>query len=339
MTVTALRRPRSLPLALATTLALSFSASSQAAEPTSLRESLTEAAGEKFDEGTRLYKASEHAAAREAFLAAYAKSGDRRVLYNVAVCDKALGRYARAITTLRTSLATTDRPLPVEYTQRASESIATLSRYVAFLTVETTPDGVTLVVDGEPIRENPIPLDTGSHTIVASKDGYDAVSRSVTVKAGDTERMTLSLEESRAPASVACAGGAPCGRPRPTSRLRLSTDRADDLVTIDGVPTGRSGIEVELAPGEHHLVVTRPGGPSRSMDVVLRPNETRDLRITLDEKRSGVSPWWFVGGGVVLASAAAIGVFLATRPTSFEGSAAGTLNPFVVPASFGGGAR
>ena len=350
-----------------------------------LRESLSDEAGAKFDEGSRLYRASEFAPAREAFLAAHAKSGDRRILYNVAVCDKSLGRYARAIAMLRTSLVSTDRPLPADYTQRVSETIATLSRYVAFATLDSPVPGVSFSVDGEEVRENPVALDTGSHSVSASKEGYESASKKIDVKAGDTTRVTLPLEPSKEPGRVmlSCQTQSPCdlyiddealgrapvtvtrptgsylvrayvggrafgerrvdvtngtslaisllGTPIAMARLRVMTGNAEDQIVVDGQHTGRSGLDLELPPGEHRVTLTRPGGATKTIDVVLRPNETRDYRETLDDHR--VSPWWFVGGAAVAVAATAVIVFFATRPTTFEGSTAGTLDPFVIPAS------
>lgn len=357
------------------------------AAPTSVRDGLAADARAKFDEGSRLYKAARYAEAREAFLAAHAQSGDARILFNVAVCDKALGRYARALATLQKSLASPDRPLPAEYTQRASEAIATLSRYVAFATLEPSAEGASLAVDGEPVRDNPVALETGEHTVTASKDGYEPLSVVITVKAGDTPRVKLSLVSASRPgtARITCSGAPPCeirvgdralgaapvsfsagagtyvvvatveGKPfteqtielvngktievslapRPVrpAHLRVSTDRPDDLVSVDGRNVGQSGIEVELAPGEHRVAITRRDGGSKSLDLLLRENETRDLRVTLDEKK-GPSAWWFVGGGVVLAGVATTAYLLSTsRSTRYEGSSAGTLNPYVVPAA------
>ena len=358
----------------------------------SLRDSLAEDERAKFDEGSRLYRESRFAEAREAFLVAYATSNDPRLLFNVAVCDKALGRYARAIATLKKSLATTGRPLPADYTQRAAEAIATLSRYVAFLTIESPLDGASFSVDGEPVRELPVALETGPHVVVATKDGYEAATQTVTAIAGEALRVTLAPAPSTKPgiATVTCVRVARCeirvgdellgaapvtfsrgagsyvvratvngrawseqrvelqngrvvqvalvGRELPVAHLRVTTDRADDAVVVDGQKAGRSGIEVEVPTGEHRVVISRRDGPSKTVDVLLRDNETRDLRVTLDEPRSGISAWWFVGGGALLAGAATV-VFVATRPTKFEGSAAGTLNPYVVPAHANGGGR
>ncbi|CAN5349230.1 hypothetical protein BH09MYX1_BH09MYX1_35130 [soil metagenome] len=356
------------------------------AAPT-VRDSLAADARAKFDEGSQLYKSSAFAEAREAFLAAYAKSGDPRLLFNVAVCDKSLGRYARAMSTLSRSLANPDRPLPVEYTQRATEAIATLSRYVAFVSLRSSTEGVTYLVDGEEIRENPAPLETGSHRIEARRDGYEPMNRAVDVRAGERTTLDFPLEPSRRPgvAHVACKSERPCtiriggeilgnapldirrnpgtyvvaalvdgrtfddraitfengadfdvsfsGRPSLPARLRVITNDPGDMISIDGKDAGRSGIESELPPGEHRVLVSRPGATAKTVEVLLRDNETRDVRVELEAKGGGPSPWWFVGGGVLVAGAAVSILYFVLRPTTFEGSTAGTLNPGVVAAS------
>jgi hypothetical protein len=53
-----------------------------------------------------------------------------------------------------------------------------------------------------------------------------------------------------------------------------------------------------------------------------------------------MSPWWFVGGGAVIAGIAATAIVLSSsRSTKFEGNSSGTLNPYVIPASAPGAFR
>lgn len=355
-----------------------------------LRQSLNAPAREKFDEGTRLYRQSRFSEAREAFMAAQALSGELKIFYNVAVCDKALGRYARAITVLKRSLPgeRTDDPA---YQQRVEDTIAALSRHVAFVTIAAA-EGAVITVDGEPLASNPLPLETGSHAIVATKEGYERATVTINVVGGQDQRVDVRLEPAVRPgvANIACAvprcqirvGGEMLG-PAPVTlqresgsylvqavrdgrviaaqnvqivngksidvdlaalapapaHLRVTTDQADDAVSVDGERVGRSGIEVELSPGEHRVFIARTGGPSRQIDVLLREGETRDLRVTLEEKR-GMSGWWLVGAGVLVTAAAvttaAILASDSSSSTRYEGNGAGTLNPYVVPARFGG---
>ncbi len=128
------------------------------------------------------------------------------------------------------------------------------------------------------------------------------------------------------------------GRPLPMAHLRVTTDQASDVVSVDGSRAGKSGIELELAPGEHRVQISRADGATKSLDVLLHDNETRDLRVTVDlAERKGISPWWYVGGGTVIAASAATvaAVILSSQSTKYEGNAAGTLNPYVVTASHG----
>jgi len=357
------------------------------AVPAAVRDALGAEAQADFDRGAQLFRQGQTSEAREAFLAAYERSNEPRVLFNVAVCDKQLGHHSQAIATLKRSLATADRPLPREYIERTAEAIATLRHYVATVTVDPSVGGAVVRIDGEVIRENPADVDAGSHVVTASKGGFETATATVAVKPGDASRISLQLTPSSSPgtARISCVGEPTCelrigdevlgrgtvsvsrtngsylvrafssgrlwserrvemtngvaidvaliGAPLPVAHIRITTDRADDSVTIDGVRAGKSGIETEVAPGEHRVIIARSGGESRTIDVLLRDNETRDLRVSLEEKRTGVSPWWFVTGGVVLAAATTAVVVVATRPTTFEGNAAGTLNPYVVTAS------
>ena len=352
----------------------------------SVRDALDAEAKADFDAGAQLFRQGQVREAREAFLAAYARSNEPRVLFNVAVCDKQLGHHAQAIATFKKSLAAADRPLPREYIERTAEALATLRRYVATVTVDASVEGAVVRVDGEVVRDNPIDVDAGSHVVTASKDGFETATTTLTVKAGDAPRVALALTPSSSPgmARLSCVGEPTCelrigdevigrgnasvsrttgsyvirafasgrlwserrvemtngvtldvaliGNPAPMAHLRIMTDRADDTVTIDGVRAGKSGVETELAPGEHRVIIARTSGESKAIDVLLRDNETRDLRVALDEKK-GVSPWWFVAGGVVLAGATTAVIVVATRPTTFEGNSAGTLNPYVVTAA------
>ncbi len=361
------------------------------ASAASVRDALPAEAKADFDRGADLFKRGDPTAARAAFLSAYSGSGEPRVLFNVAVCEKELGHHASAIAALEKSLASADRALPREYIQRTAEAIETLRRHVATVSVDVSVASAVLRLDGEIVRERQLVIDPGQHVLTASKEGFESAATTFAAKAGEQARVSLVLAPSTSPgtARLSCVGEPTCelrigsellgrgsavvsrstgsyvvratvgGRPWAEQRiemtngvaveialvgrvaqlahLRITTDRPEDTVSIDGARSGKSGLETELAPGEHRVIIARPGGGSKTIDVLLRENETRDLRVTLDEKK-GVSPWWFVAGGVVLAGAATTAIVIATRPTAYEGSGAGTLNPYVVTASVRPGA-
>lgn len=362
------------------------------AEP-SVRTALQADARARFDEGTRLYRTKKLVDAREAFLAAFSSSNEPRVLFNVAVCEKALGRYARAIATIERSLRLVDRSLHPDYVERATASIEALGKYVAKVQLNANVGDVSFIVDGELVTDNPVVLESGEHVVQAKKEGFDSVSKKVAVTAGEPQTATFELSRMSQASSVtvdcdgpsekACVieisgenlGPAPVtfsrppgayvvrasrgGRPYAQERivvtagkaervvvaghllpkLRVTSDGPTDTVLVDGLVVGTSGTEVELFPGEHRLTVTRASGATRSMEIALQDRETRNIQLTLTEDKAsgGISAWWFVGGAALLAGAAATTVYLATQPTRYEGSRAGSLNPFVVTAGFSRG--
>lgn len=296
-----------------------------AAAAPSLRDAIDGEARQAFDDGTRLYKDARYEEAAERFRAAYRASGDRRLLFNVAVCEKAVGRNVRAIHELEESLA--ERPkLPPEYIERTEEALAALRTHVATVTVETSVPDAVVRVDGQPASAGMLLVDEGPHVLTAEKPDYETASERIEARGGERSRVRLVLVPERPP-------------PRP-AHLHVRSDRSEDTIAIDGSARGLGPVDAELPPGEHQVVIARPGGSSKTMSILLREGEARDLRVSLpEEQKGGISPWWFVAGGAILAGAATTTILLATQPTKFEGSTAGTLNPYVVTAGFRGGLR
>lgn len=103
---------KSVALLVATTLiAPSFvlaaegTASAQPARKKTLREQLPPDAQKHWDIALALYQRGQWDGARTSFNATYEASKNPRVLFNVAVCEKNLGRYARAIEVFKKELA------------------------------------------------------------------------------------------------------------------------------------------------------------------------------------------------------------------------------------------
>lgn len=287
-----------------------------------VRAALSGDALAEFDAATQLYKDGRFEEARAKFQAAYDASKERRLLFNVAVCDKALGHNARAIHELEDSLADRSK-LPSEYVDRAQQALAALREHVSQLTIDTSVPGAALKVDGEDQKTQPVLVDEGAHVVTATLDGYQPATEKVTAQGGQPSRIALVL--------VPLA-------PK-TAHLKVATDRQDDTIAIDDRPRGLGPIDAELEPGEHQIVITRPGGGSKKVAVVLKEGETRDMRLSVPEEKKGVSPWWFVVGGAIVAGAATTVIIIATRPTKFEGSNQGTLNPYIVTAGYRGELR
>ena len=362
-----------------------------------VRNSLVPEQRVMFDEASKLYREKRYVDAREGFLNVFSKSGDARVLFNVAVCEKALGRYAEAMASIDRSLSLLGPAATPDFIARATSALEALSAYVGSVRIEANTEGVTFTVDGLASKEAVVRLDSGEHTIVAQKPNFVPASQRVNVVAREQRTIRFELVPvdpnggatvqcdspreclieidgvtlgkapvrlSRAPGSYrvrATVGGRPFGEKQielvsgtSTSisivgqslpRLRVVTDRLDDSVTIDGAFVGKGNVEAELFAGEHTVTVASSKGQHRSLDLVLREREIRDVHVTLRDREtdgpadrsSRISPWWFIGGAAILAGAAATTIYFATAPTTYEGSGAGSLNPYVVTAGRPGG--
>jgi len=367
------------------------------ARPVKVRDALTGPARAAFDRGSELFANDDFAAARTEFERAQELSGEPRVLYNVAVCDKSLHRYGRATAALERSLALGGDSLPSAYVERVRDTLATLAPFVSSLEVKVSEPGARVFVDDEDLGVSPLPaplrVDVGEHVVVARKTGYLETPKRVRVVSGASGSVDLQLEPVqrksdvvvdapkvprarvlvdgvdvgptpftgvlevgrhaitvRAPDHtsetkvVEVAYGAPTrltftlAREAHEARLRVTTGDDRDVVSLDGRVIGTGGFFGAVPAGEHVLRVARENARARTIDLVLRDNETRSLDVTLDADRSGVPTWvWVVGGIAVATAATTTAVAVGTSSTSYEGRSPGTLDPRIVLA--GGGIR
>jgi hypothetical protein len=138
--------------------------------------------------------------------------------YNIGYCERALGRVTRARRMFAAVLAgDAERgagELPEDFATAARQYLAELEARVAHVTLTVLPEGAAILVDGRPLERSgsvasagtrepgpaePAPaspfeveIDPGSHTFVASKDGYESA---VTTRAFEEgARQTLSID-------------------------------------------------------------------------------------------------------------------------------------------------
>ncbi len=67
---------------------------------------------------------------------------------------------------------------------------------MASINVSSTPQGATVLVDGEPVGVTPLSLEVspGEHTVVVRSEGYADQERRVVVEAGDNEPIESTLD-------------------------------------------------------------------------------------------------------------------------------------------------
>jgi hypothetical protein len=205
-----------------------------------------------FSRANALFEAANYAAARVEFEQAYMRSGDARVLYNVAVCDKEMGRYARAIAELRRSLEAGGSNLPRSYVKRVQDTEKTLAPFVTTLQVEASEPGATVLVDGEEAGrtplEQPLPIDVGERVVQLAKPGFRGEPLRIKAVSGVASTVRLALEpvEQKQRVSVRAVG------------LKAG-ERAD--VLVDGVLVGEAPWAGEVLTGQRRVTVRAAGHP------------------------------------------------------------------------------
>lgn len=239
-----------------------------------LSDSLAGEASEAFKRANSLFEVGNFDAARVEFEQAHALSGDARVLYNVAVCDKELERYARAVAVLERSLRLGGSSLPRSYVRRAEQTIRALQPYVTELSVVTDVAGARVLVDDEVLAETPlsapIKVDVGEHIIRLSKEGYRGDPVRIKARSGHPEEVRLTME------AVAR-----------TQRIRVratgipESERAE--VLIDGAVVGEAPWTGEVEVGQRRITIRAQGFAARTSTVEVRSGSSPTVTVSMRE--------------------------------------------------------
>lgn len=230
--------------------------------PSKVVDALSGDAKDAFNRARVSFSKGDFAAAREDFQRAFDLSQEPRVLYNVAVCSKELGKYAAAIRVLQRSAATV-RNAPKDFMDRLGDTIDTLLALVATVTVESFEPGMLVEVDGEPVAidaTRKFLVDAGTRKVVVKKPGFAPYSFTRDFPAGEKYAFQVSLSPLPGRIRVGAAGS------------------RDASVLLDGRDVGLAPVVLDVAPGLHEIIVRAPGYRELRTTVDV----TGDVETTLD---------------------------------------------------------
>lgn len=207
-----------------------------------------------FVRGVELAKAARWSEARAAFLASNELRPHARTHFNLAVCDRALGRFASAWTEARAALRRDDERGELDVSQRdaARELEAEVLKKVARVRVTLEATDVSLTVDGAPLhmersRSGAVVLVAGAHSSAAAEpipaepfellldqglrhlrvEGPGGARRDLhrTFLEGQVTELVLALPTEGGPAApqLAAAPSRPALRARPTAAIVLGS--------------------------------------------------------------------------------------------------------------------
>lgn len=297
------------------------------AEPPSLAESLSGEAKSDYVAAKLLYGNGDFAGALVKFNAAYDKSKDPRLLWNIAACEKSLHHYASVLAYLRRYLTEGASVLTEAEKVDAEALVKLMLPLTATLDLSASETGARVYIDdalvGETPLAAPVVVDVGTCKIRIEKEGFQPYRE--TLKIGDSPRVKLVAKLDKAVTDAT---------------ITVYTARANDPIYIDGALRGAGTWTGTVPSGSHSLRVAAPPMRPYDSEFSVRDGEIRTIALTLDDEpakpSSGRVPTWvWIGGGVVIVSALVVGGYFLFKPDDERAATpVGTLDPGSVQASF-----
>lgn len=265
-----------------------------------------------------LYEDGDYAGALLSFQRAYDLSGSANTLWNMALCEKNLRRYARAIRLLERYQMEGGERLTEEDRKGATYLITTMRGFVSTVKIAVDQRDATVTVDDEAVGITPLarPLlvDMGFRRVQVKKKGFLPFDERVRVVGGNEMSVNVKLE-----AEVH------------EGRLEV-TAGVHDLIALDGQVVAQGRFAGKVQSGGHTLKVTGPGMQPYQSEVVIQDEKLRRIQVTLQPApKTGLPAWLMVAGGAVLAA----GVGFTAGYLLFQAGEAGeptrgTLAPYTV---------
>jgi hypothetical protein len=215
-------------------------------ESDTLEAVLPAAAKPHFVAAMLLFEAADYRGALLKFQLAYDLSHDPRLLWDIAICEKALGHYARALPLVRRYLAEAASMISETHRSEATELADLIANFVGPVRIECSQAGATVYIDGEEIGTtplvNPTPVDMGNRRVTVRKRGFREMSKSVRVLGpGPEQTLYFRLE-----------------RDIPAATLEITAGH-DQTITLDGQVVGRNRWEGLVSPTKHVVKVSGSG--------------------------------------------------------------------------------
>jgi hypothetical protein len=216
-----------------------------------------------MENGVKLYNDRNYPAAVAEFTAAYEARPKANPLLNIALCEKALFHYPKAIAALTSALAKHGDTMEAADKTAAGDAIKEMRALLGTVTVRLSPPQATLTVDGEDLAvgapRDRLELGPGAHRIEAHADGFAGNEQSVTVASGQTHEVTLELLPNKGWVTLQAADP------------RMS-------IAIDQRIVGAGAWAGMLSPGAHLVQMYGPGGQPYEAQILVVAGKPLNVR-------------------------------------------------------------
>ena len=255
-----------------------------------------------------LFDDGDYAGASLKFQHAFDLSGDARLLWNIAVCEKNLRHYAAVLRLVERYAREIGPIMSPEHRDEVDAVLETVRTLVSTVRISVDQPEVDVYVDGAPAGTTPLvgPLliDLGLHEIALKKSGFEDHVISQEFSGGSYSVFEVTLQRSD-----------------PRGKLRVIAD-AGASIRVDGNIVGQGEWHGSLPAGMHALHVSAEGMRDYNKDVTVVDGKEHTLYVTLEAPESNIPAWVWVGAGVVVASGLVTGgYFLFRSPEKVDGVA------------------
>jgi hypothetical protein len=232
-----------------------------------LGQSLPPDARRDYDAGKLLFEDGDYATALLKYQAAYDRTHDARLLWNVAVCKKNLRHYAKAAATLGQYVAEGGAAISASDRRDAQDLIRAIAPFTVAQTINVSETDAQVRVDEEVVGTSPLPgpvaLDIGTRRIRVRKDGYRLFDKEFPVGGSAPTTIDVVMEKQVGHLVLNVPDGA--------------------TVAIDEKEVGRGPrVEVDLPIGAHAARVAAPRMRTLQTDVLVEDGKSRTLDLGLD---------------------------------------------------------
>jgi PEGA domain len=241
------------------------------------------------------------------------------VEFNIAYCQRALGRYVAARKTLQGVLVNPEGLDPAQLDD-AKAYAAEFEKLIVRVAVQLDPPNAILTIDGRPIVEGDgtdtylggvaaagvgqpvgktafaVLLDPGAHLFRAVREGHQDVLLSRSFRPGEAASVDLHLDV--LPATIA-----------------IRSEPASAIVRVDSREVGIAPIEFQRPAGKYKLEVQLDNYETYKAALDLSPGQRSDLTAHLNPYTEPLTKkWWFWGGAALLVAGGITATYLLTRP-------------------------
>lgn len=240
-----------------------------------------------FFKGLQAFARQQYPDALARFLASWKIKPKSIVLYNIAMCYKALFQYRRAITAFERYIKRRGRKLQIWKRRQIERSVSRMTRKLGRLKLGVHPAGATVRVDGRVVGRAPLPtvvlVDPGRRMVEVTARGYQTTVTELNITAGQLVNLGIRL----LPAVH-------------VGKVVISSRAEGARASVNGGKLQPLPLTIELKVGSHKVRVAAPGHSTQVLTVEVRPGETArhdvgliPLGLRTGRARPAYKKWWF----------------------------------------------